>query len=169
MKSPDLSKEQPQLGRRSFFNRLWLLLASIISLEFGWVGFKMLKSKSKGRLSTELESVVVAGDISKFVPGTITPFPQGQFYLACLEDGSFLALSRSCTHLHCSVPWNEEKQQFICPCHGSAFDLNGEVLRPPAPRPLDLLQIRIENGIVKVDPRQVIKRDKFDPSQATRV
>ncbi len=169
MKSPDLSKEQPQLGRRLFLNRIWLLLASIVAIEFGWVGFKILKSKSNSRVSTELESIVVAGNISEFAPGSVTPFPQGQFYLACLDDGSFLALSRSCTHLHCSVPWDEGKKQFVCPCHGSAFDLNGDVLRPPAPRPLDLLHVRIENGVVKVDPGQVIKRDKFDPSQATRI
>ena len=87
--------------------------------------------------------------------------PQGQFYLARLADGGFLALSRRCTHLGCSIPWDEEKRRFVCPCHGSIFNLAGEVLTGPAPRPLDTFPVRIENGIVKVDVTMAQKRDRF--------
>ncbi|MDH3999474.1 MAG: Rieske 2Fe-2S domain-containing protein, partial [Desulfuromonadales bacterium] len=66
-------------------------------------------------------------------------------------------------------PWDEQKQRFICPCHGSSFDLSGEVLTAPAPRPLDTYLVRIENGIVKVDVSVSQKRERFEPEQATRI
>ena len=85
-----------------------------------------------------------------------------------LEDGGFLALYRKCTHLGCTVPWVADRERFACPCHASVFDVRGDVLSPPAPRPLDLFPVRIENGIVKVDTRTPQRREAFDPSQVVR-
>ena len=85
-----------------------------------------------------------------------------------LEDGGFLALLRRCTHLGCTVPWIPDEQRFACPCHASVFDMRGDVLSPPAPRPLDLFAVRIENGIVKVDTTRRERRSRFEPSQVVR-
>jgi cytochrome b6-f complex iron-sulfur subunit len=98
----------------------------------------------------------------------VTAFPEGRFYLARLADGGFLALHRECTHLGCTVPWIAEEDRFVCPCHASSFDLTGNVLSPPAPRPLDIFPVRIENDIVKVDLTRTIKRDGFAISQVVR-
>ena len=46
-------------------------------------------------------------------------------------------LSSRCTHLACQVNWRSESQTFVCPCHDAAFDINGNVLAGPPPRPLD--------------------------------
>ena len=64
-----------------------------------------------------------------------------------------------------SLPWDAEEECFQCPCHASSFDIAGDVLAPPAPRPLDLYAVRIENGIVKVDTSRRIRRSAFLPSQ----
>ena len=98
----------------------------------------------------------------------MTAFQRGRFYLARLADGGFLALSRTCTHLGCTVPWNAAEGRFVCPCHASSFDIHGEVSSPPAPRPLDFFQVRIENGIVKVDTTRRMRRSRFEPSQVAR-
>ena len=82
-----------------------------------------------------------------------------------MEDGGFLALSRKCTHLGCTVPWLEKEKRFSCPCHGSAFDIRGEVISPPAPRALDLYPVFIENNIVKVDTGKRMKRKGFEAKQ----
>ena len=79
-----------------------------------------------------------------------------------------MALHRECTHLGCTVPWDGAQGRFACPCHASAFDMMGQVLTPPAPRPLDFHPVRIENGIVKVDAGRRIRRAAFDPAQAVR-
>jgi cytochrome b6-f complex iron-sulfur subunit len=106
--------------------------------------------------------------VDHFEPGSVSAFPQGRFYLARLDDGGFLALHRECTHLGCTVPWVATEDRFICPCHASSFDITGEVLSPPAPRPLDIFRVRIENDIVKVDVSRAIKRQNFLASQVVR-
>jgi len=155
--------------RRRFLNRCWAFFGIVAAAEFGWLGLSFMNSRKERNRPAKTESIVSAGSVELFTPGTVTAVPLGQFYLACLGDGSFLALSRTCTHLGCSVPWDEEKNQFVCPCHGSTFDLTGEVLTAPAPRPLDTYPVRIENGIVKVDTSVTQKRERFEPGQATRI
>jgi Rieske Fe-S protein len=43
-------------------------------------------------------------------------------------------LSNSCPHLGCPVRWFPEQKFFLCPCHGSLFDVNGGWVGGPAPR-----------------------------------
>ena len=99
----------------------------------------------------------------------MTPFPEGKFYLVRLTDGGFLALSRQCTHLGCTVPWVKEENRFLCPCHTSAFNIKGEVMSPPAPRPLNYFAVRIENSVVKVDISKSMERTSFSKDQVVRL
>ena len=55
--------------------------------------------------------------------------------------------------------------KFACPCHGSAFDITGNVIDAPAPRALNIYPITIENNIIKVDTRKPIKRRTFRAEQ----
>jgi len=109
--------------------------------------------------------IITAGPVDKFQMDSVTAFVRGKFYLVRLADGGFLALSRKCTHLGCTVPWLSKEGRFECPCHASAFDIRGEVIRPPAPRALDIYRLFIENNVVKVDTSRLIKRGCFDVSQ----
>jgi len=152
--------------RRSFLRLAWLGLGVAALGEA--VGIVASFLRPRRREPEAAGSLVVAGPLDAFTPGSVTAFPAGKFYLVRLADGGFLALHRQCTHLGCSVPWDEAAGRFACPCHASLFDLQGEVLAPPAPRPLDLFAVRIENGIVKVDVSRPIRRSSFEPSQVTR-
>ena len=107
------------------------------------------------------------GNVEEFPAGSVTPDRVNRLYIVREKDGAFLALSLTCPHLGCSVLWNEETQQFDCPCHSSAFDRRGVVLSSPAPRPLDYLPVTIEEGKVKVDMAGVTKRKRFEPNQLT--
>jgi glycine/D-amino acid oxidase-like deaminating enzyme/nitrite reductase/ring-hydroxylating ferredoxin subunit len=51
-------------------------------------------------------------------------------------DGGLHAVSMRCTHLGCLVRFNAAEVSWDCPCHGSRFDVDGEVLEGPAVRPL---------------------------------
>jgi len=113
------------------------------------------------------EAIITAGPVESFAPGSVTAFVRGRFYLSRLKDGGFLALSRKCTHLGCTVPWIEKESKFECPCHASAFDITGNVISPPAPRALDIYKVFIENNIVKVDTDKLIKRSEFRAEQVT--
>ncbi len=52
------------------------------------------------------------------------------------EDGRVHAVSARCTHLGCTVRFNDAERSWDCPCHGSRFGLDGEVLAGPAVDPL---------------------------------
>jgi glycine/D-amino acid oxidase-like deaminating enzyme/nitrite reductase/ring-hydroxylating ferredoxin subunit len=51
-------------------------------------------------------------------------------------DGEVSELSAACTHLGCTVHWNDMEKSWDCPCHGSRFALDGQVLTGPAGSPL---------------------------------
>jgi menaquinol-cytochrome c reductase iron-sulfur subunit len=65
-------------------------------------------------------------------------------------DGSLNVFSPICPHLGCGYRWDESARHFVCPCHLSVYDINGKVLSGPAPRPLDTLPARVEDGILYV-------------------
>ncbi len=118
--------------------------------------------------SSGFGGVVRAGKVAEFAPGSMSLIKAGRFFLYRLQDGSFLAMWQKCTHLGCTVPWTEDEKLFHCPCHGSLFDMTGQVTGGPAPRPLDIFPITIKDGEVFVDTGNATQRAKFEPSQTTK-
>lgn len=59
-----------------------------------------------------------------------------------------VAFSPSCTHLGCAYTYDSAAKNFICPCHTSAFSLDGKVLTGPAPRALDRYDVQVDSGKV---------------------
>jgi Rieske Fe-S protein len=60
------------------------------------------------------------------------------------EEGNLHSLSARCTHVGCIVDWNSAERTWDCPCHGSRFDIEGEVIQGPAVRPLRKHQLPVE-------------------------
>jgi cytochrome b6-f complex iron-sulfur subunit len=57
--------------------------------------------------------------------------------LVRLEGDRYFALSAVCTHMDiCHLDWSEERREFVCPCHGGAFDVYGNVVKGPPSVPL---------------------------------
>jgi len=159
----DATPSPPTASRRRMLRWIWGGLGLAAIGELLWIGLAFLVPRR--RSAAGQDQVFVAGAAGDFEPGSVTAFPAGRFYLVRLDDGGFLALDRTCTHLGCTVPWQSEQHRFTCPCHASTFDITGQVIGPPAPRPLDRYAVRIENGIVKVDLRNPIRRSRFDRSE----
>ena len=67
-------------------------------------------------------------------------------------DSQVVAYAPQCTHLGCAYHWEEQKQQFLCPCHSSTFSPEGAVLSGPAPRPLDRYQVRVDGNKLLLGP-----------------
>lgn len=64
-----------------------------------------------------------------------------------------LILSSRCTHLSCTVNWNEDAQAFICPCHDAKFDKDGKVLDGPPPEPLNHFEYSVDaDGVLIIIP-----------------
>lgn len=157
----DSAQPVENTARRNLLNGLWLTLSGLALAEITWLVGSFLKPLKTNRSSRQSAKIIDAGPVDQFAPDTVTAFPLGRFYLACLEDGGFIALSRRCTHLGCTVPWNPETNQFVCPCHASVFDIRGDVIQSPAPRALDRFAVTIENKRVKVDTNMPIRRSAF--------
>lgn len=61
-------------------------------------------------------------------------------------DGELHAFSSVCPHLGCAVDWSPELKKFKCPCHRSAFAVDGTAEEGPAPRSLDALELEQQDG-----------------------
>ncbi|XP_078447699.1 cytochrome b6-f complex iron-sulfur subunit 2, chloroplastic-like [Wolffia australiana] len=82
---------------------------------------------------------------------TLTEGLKGDPTYLIVENDRTLAtygLNAVCTHMGCIVPWNEDEELFMCPCHGSQYDNDGSVVRGPAPLPLALVHADIDNDKV---------------------
>jgi cytochrome b6-f complex iron-sulfur subunit len=151
--------------RRSFLNTLWAFLGFAALAGLAWVVVGFFRPRKGRDREGRAGGMVPCGSADTFAADSVTAFPLGQFYLARVAEGGFLALSRKCTHLGCTVPWVEEKKQFACPCHASAYDITGNVVSGPASRALDLFPVFIENNVVMVDTRRTIRRSVFRREQ----
>ncbi len=150
-----------KVSRRDFLNLVWGAAGVVASLELGFVGLKFLSPRATdGEFGGEFN----LGPYADFPAGSVTPVEVGRFYLVRLQDGGFLAIYRRCTHLGCAVPFDQASGQFICPCHGSVFTNEGDVLNQPAPRPLDLFALHVnEAGELIVDTAATIERANTSP------
>jgi cytochrome b6-f complex iron-sulfur subunit len=62
--------------------------------------------------------------------------------LICLEPDRYVAISATCTHMQvCKVEWDRDRRHLLCPCHGGAFDIHGNVVRGPASVPLSTYSV----------------------------
>jgi cytochrome b6-f complex iron-sulfur subunit len=119
---------------------------------------------------------VLLGKPEDFKLGEPTYVRDGKLYVSRVPDG-LLALYQKCPHLGCVVPWRpddptldsiEPKGRFNCPCHGSQYDRYGVIRAGPAPRPMDIMAMSVENGNLIADTGKITQRDHYDPSQAFR-
>lgn len=148
--------DNQSISRRDFLGVLWGVAGAIALVESGAIALSFLAPRAT---DGEFGGIIQAGEVESFPLGSVTPFTKGRFYLVRMPDSGFVALYRKCTHLGCAVPWNPAEGKFICPCHASSFEIDGQVINPPAPRPLDRFAIAITDGMITVDTSQPIQRD----------
>lgn len=103
------------------------------------------------RINTEVAKRLVgdrvarlrAGDLERLAPGEGGIVHVGDHAVAAYRDldGKVSAVSPTCTHLGCTVQWNDAERSWDCPCHGSRFGLDGAVLDGPAVKPLKVYEV----------------------------
>jgi menaquinol-cytochrome c reductase iron-sulfur subunit len=67
-------------------------------------------------------------------------------YVTTDRDRQLSVLTSVCPHLGCTVPWNKEKNQFVCPCHGATFTKDGARVSGPSLRGMDTLETSVKDG-----------------------
>lgn len=173
MTTAESNEQNPNLSRRELLNLAWLASLGFFFIGFGGVGFLFAMPRFK---EGEFGGVVTL-ESETDLPSSGSPpvnYPKVKFWLSNSEEG-VKALYKVCTHLGCLYNWSDQEGKFICPCHGSEFDLDGTYLRGPAPRSLDAFPVQVvdaetqevivetsENGApveIPVDRQTVIKID----------
>lgn len=135
------------LEKRSFLTTTvkWVLGAVGISIA-GGIGL-FASFHSGGKKTREFPEEM----LRKLVPDVPLHIPEASAWIyRKSSDSSLGALEDRCTHLGCRQKWNPERNLFECPCHGSEFDLSGDVKRGPASRALPKFHLIVENGTVRL-------------------
>lgn len=155
-----------QIARRGFLRNATLGAVLILLVEFGAGFVRFFWPNKTGAFGKKL---TLPGSSVPAVEETPFTYAPGKFYLVHTKDG-VMALYWKCVHLGCTVPWAPAENKFHCPCHGSIYDYAGSYLGGPAPRSLDYFPIEIEaNGDITVDTGTILRRQKYEPSQATPI
>jgi menaquinol-cytochrome c reductase iron-sulfur subunit len=87
--------------------------------------------------------------------------PLGSVWLLRQPAGSsepVIAYTAECPHLGCSVNLSADGQRFACPCHNSAFTLEGTPVNSIPPRPMDRLAVQLSDD---ADPRIRVRFERF--------
>jgi len=111
-----------------------------------------LKSSSVGELnefSSLTDPVLKIVQIEQ-VDGWRKTISEKAVYVTKDSQGQLHVLSSICPHLGCTVPWNKEKNEFICPCHGATFAPDGSRVSGPSRRGMDTLETSVQDGQLQV-------------------
>jgi menaquinol-cytochrome c reductase iron-sulfur subunit len=97
--------------------------------------------------------------------------PIGSIWLRKVGDGPVLAFNTICPHLGCSVDYKPAENHFFCPCHTSAFDLNGKKTNDIPPRDMDVLEVSMRtNGQEDVSGLEIwVKFQKFQGGKSKKI
>lgn len=130
--------------RRDFLN-------SIIGIGlFGWlltIIYPLLKYIVPPKMREPEVKTIAVGKVDDFKPlsGTIFKFGNKPGILIRRADGEFKAFSAVCTHLDCTVQFDEKIKLIWCACHNGKYDLNGNNVSGPPPKPLTEYQVVLKN------------------------
>jgi Rieske Fe-S protein len=83
--------------------------------------------------------------------GKIFRFGSRPGLLILNADGTYRALSATCTHLGCTVQYRSDLREIWCACHNGTYDLNGRNVSGPPPRPLDVFEVHVRGEEIVVN------------------
>ena len=128
------------VGRRRFLDSLLGtgFVSSIVAIAYP--AWRYLIPPASGEPATHS---VVAAQASQVTPnsGLLFKFGSKPGLLIRTPDGTLQAFNAVCTHLDCTVQYQSETSQIWCACHNGFYDLAGNVVPGPPPRPLERLVV----------------------------
>ncbi len=143
--------QQPSLpsSRRTFIEAILGggLLASLASFFYPVVRYLV-----PPRVAELGGDEVVAAKAAELKPNSSKIFRFGSRpgLLIMNKDGSYRALSATCTHLGCTVQYRSDLREVWCACHNGLYDLNGRNISGPPPRPLEVYDVHLRGDEIVV-------------------
>jgi Rieske Fe-S protein len=125
-----------QAGRRRFLN---YLLGTSFGATLVAVFYPIIKFITPPAVIEAAQNSVVAGRATEIAvnSGKIFKFGNKPGLLIRTQSGELKAFSAVCTHLDCIVQYQPESKQIWCACHNGQYNLNGQNIGGPPPRPLE--------------------------------
>ncbi len=148
-------EKQSEAGqeRRTFIEKLLKIVVGIWGFAFLGVVISYLKAPLGVRTFEEKAKRVGPVDEIEIGGAKFVPLEQRPFWVIRTDNDQLVALPATCTHLRCILKWDGESGRLLCPCHEGAFDVNGNVVAGPPPKPLQPLQADVKGGIIYVSIR----------------
>ncbi len=142
MPSPDQHAAPAALKRRSFLDTILGLGFISTVLAVVYPIWRYLNPPASGEAAT---TSVVAGKLADFKPnsGAVIKFGSKPAIVVRAPDGQFRAYNAVCTHLDCTVQYKTDTSQIWCACHNGVYDLGGNVVSGPPPRPLEAFVVNL--------------------------
>jgi cytochrome b6-f complex iron-sulfur subunit len=138
--------------RREFLKIGWMAGAGLIGVAGAWTTWDVLQPVDSAGFGGEVRTIP-----EDSVPEEgVLAVPAARSYLTKI-GGEVVAVSETCPHLGCRVPWCDSSGQFECPCHGSTFNRKGEAREGPSPRAMSLYPVEIVDGLVIVNTGEPIE------------
>jgi menaquinol-cytochrome c reductase iron-sulfur subunit len=149
--------EIPVTSRRRFFigaiYAIWAIITTALNLPA--LIYLLLPPKARRE-----EQWVEAGDVGRLTPGAPIELTfrrnrvdgwrviseKSTAWVVRQPDNGIVAFGPQCTHLGCAYHWEDKRGQFLCPCHTSLFNPDGNVAAGPAPRPLDRYEVKVQGS-----------------------
>jgi Rieske Fe-S protein len=146
------------LSRRDFIKSVARIVGTLIGVGIGLPSIFYLLSPSLEK--TEDDSLIDLGSLENYPIGTPTRFEftltrvngwertatNYGLYVVRRNESEVRVFSDICTHLGCRITWHPNEEHYISPCHDGHFDIVGNVVSGPPPRPLDEFTAEIKNG-----------------------
>jgi cytochrome b6-f complex iron-sulfur subunit len=145
--TPPASESTSRRGFLTWLSRaflgLWGLGAAVV------VG-SYLRAPERGERVAERTVRVGLLENLRLGEGLLVRHGVAPFYVVRLDATRVVAVSAVCTHVRCILGFDRERRGLVCPCHDGRFDLAGNVLSGPPPRPLPTYEVSIRAGEVFV-------------------
>lgn len=147
--NPGVPKPQ-NLTRRRFLD---YLLGTSAFATLVAIFYPIIKFMAPPHIVEAMQSSVIAAKLSELPPnsGKIFKFGSKPGLIIRTASGELKAFSAVCTHLDCIVQYRPDTKQIWCACHNGQYNLNGENIGGPPPRPLEAYPVNKRGDDVVVN------------------
>jgi Rieske Fe-S protein len=145
--------------RRTFLKRSLYTVLTLLGLGFLVPGLRVLYPAGEREKDLVFYPLLSEGDIpragvkkAELLYRVAGKERKSRVFVVSGPSG-LLVLSATCSHLGCLVNYHKEQREFICPCHGGRYDLQGANIAGPPPAPLTRFPVEVREGKIFVGVR----------------
>jgi cytochrome b6-f complex iron-sulfur subunit len=137
------------MNRRRFVN---LFLGGSLLGTLGSFLYPVIRYLIPPRQAEALAKKFMAAKVGELAPNSAKLFRFGSSpaLLINTSEGTLLGFTAVCTHLTCTVHYESDTATIYCPCHNGRFDLSGNVISGPPPRPLEEYNVEVVGNDIYV-------------------